>query len=97
MVTNYNQLWTSAYDSYVDSLIESDSTTEYYTDKNNTKHLWLAAGVPLVEAKVTNKITVTCEMPKKGFVFCKWSLSGNSGAGGGTFMPPKQVKTKKAE
>ena len=157
LVTNYNQLWTSAYDSYVDSLIESDSTTEYYTDKDNTKHLWLAAGVPLVEAKVTNKITITCEfadesdhdvwfkigafkkgveanndavidpkdiyeggisskktatvgsqsksvkvksgekakftfeMPKKGFVFCKWSLSGNSGAGGGTFLPPKTI------
>ena len=42
--------------------------------------------------KVTNGVgTVYVKAEERGYLFMKWSFSGNSGAGGGTWMPPKTV------
>ena len=43
-------------------------------------------------AKIRNgRGTLYVKAEGKGYLFMKWSLSGNSGAGGGTWMPPKTV------
>lgn len=161
-IENYNRLWTSNYDRYVNELKEQDSKIKLYTDKDGNQHLYLYSGAPIVKVDKdalmtiemefadktkdydvwfkysgfnnvnansdtdlvpvdhiyygTNKNTkatvgsqdksikvpagsktITLEAEKDAYIFLKWSISGNSGAGGGTFMPPKQVKTKKAE
>ena len=43
-------------------------------------------------AKIRNgRGTLYVKAEEKGYLFMKWSFSGNSGAGGGTWMPPKTV------
>ena len=53
-ITNYNQLWTSLYDSYVDTIRSYDASTEYWTDGDGKKHLWISAGAPIVEMQQEN-------------------------------------------
>ena len=43
------------------------------------------------------KTTFTIDVPKKGILFMKWSIYGNSGAGGGTFLPPEKVILSRAQ
>ena len=161
-VTNYNQLWTPKYDNLVKTLEEYDSNVGFAKDKENKRHLWIAAGAPVLEVKFEDKVTIVCEfsdsqvhdvwfkigpftkgtnvneddciprasiyqgnassttlatagsmskavrvnsgtkttftidVPKKGILFMKWSIYGNSGAGGGTFLPPEKVILSRA-
>ena len=49
-----------------------------------------------VRANAGVKTTFTIDVPKKGILFMKWSMYGNSGAGGGTFLPPEKVILSRA-
>ncbi len=158
-IRNYNKLWTSKYDSYIED-IEKTDTSLNAININGTKHLRLSAGLPIcavkagtwVELPITfqdktinydlyvkigsfgsavapqddtkcidnskiyygtyssysnsekgtteksikirngnDKIVFECQ--ENGYLFLKWSIAGNSGAGGGRLLIPKKITT----
>ena len=69
-LTDYNKLWTSDYDSYIDDMLTYDSNMDYaiYTNPNTgekTKHLWISAGLPISKVERNNNVKIKLDFKQE--------------------------------
>lgn len=67
------------------------STNDIYYGANKNTHATIGSQNKSIRVASGAK-QITLEARKSAYIFMKWSLSGNSGAGGGRFMPPSTVR-----
>ena len=148
-LTNYNQIYTTKYDTYTSKIQEIYAYDGWLTDSSNNPHLPVNAGIPLVETpgvgelvlpinfedttkdydvwfkwgpfdydkdpaydqcidgisgaqssdlthavRINNgsaRLRLTVNDTSNNILFMKWSLAGNNGVGGGTFLPTETL------
>ena len=91
---HYVWIKTSTFSPTIDPQNDLNCITNFDKIMNNgvIDNTLLNTSLRCVKVPAGRTVTVTTKkMNKNCYIFLKWSLTNNSCAGGGTFMPPQQV------
>ena len=74
-INNWNQLWTDAYDTYIEDMEKCDSSVNILKDKDEKKHLSINAGLPICKLNINYSIDIPLKFSdnKDHYVWIKTS------------------------